>query len=1176
MKIKFVKCTKLFLIIMIMLSGLNFSVFNSYAENVLSNGGFESGNLDDWQVSNPDKFKITNQPENVYEGNYALEINSSTQVWESVMRKVSTQPNHKYEISFFSKGTNNVIFKILNAEGNISLIDKKTNNDPEEWTKYTYEFGTKTNEQVVLYFSDTIGEVYIDNISLEDLGEVPLKQYGVLNGDFETGDLSYWSDIMANNMFSVVDGNGGKVLTCNSPTQDWSVYLTQTIDLRRATEYIIEMDKDGADVYYKLVSTDWAITLAEGTADTQNFQTYASQPFYSSSHEQAILIIYSANGTMYLDNIKLSPFVIESDHSRGVVNATGTETDFSLVDNNATNQTKSLFSYLKEVGKEYLIFGQQNNNTQAIVRKDGIVSDTYHTVGAYAGISGFDVIDIRQDFNGYLDKVKSAHGDGSIITVCDHMPNFSAPSGSGAWTDMTPTIEHIFPGGKDNQAFTNRLDIMADFANQAIDSEGNKIPIIFRPFHENSGMWFWWGVTNTTKDQFVNLWRYTVEYLRDEKGVDNFLYAYSPNGHFASEEEYLSRYPGDAYVDIIGFDIYHDNPSYESNWMNQVKKDSQIAVNIAKDRNKVAAITEIGLRYNGNDGLAVEENAMKDWFTVLHDTLMNDPIAKEIAYMMTWRNHDKDHFWVPYDDGEGDRHEMANDFTKLYNLPDVIFADRIGNVGELMPTVIPKEENLYIMTPTLGEKIAGEYTLRIGFSGKKEQLSGVRVKINNQEYETTLNGLYFEVKIDTNTLEDSNYELVATSLDGTYQVNKMISILNNPENEQKDITIIDNFDTYFGDDSLLNEAYNRNSNGDQNALSLIPSPFSKTRSNEDYALRFNYSVTTGGPGYSGTSKALNYDITSLDAKGISLWFQGDGQEQDILIQLSAPNTFEAHLNEVSTFDKTALTPQFIEIPWSAFRPKGHADEMDFSNIQSYAIYVNGTGVDNSTLIFDDIQFIYEKQVSKTDISQAQVIVPEVIFNGEVQEPEVKVLLDDVELVKGIDYLVSYENNKNAGAAKVTVSGQGKYEGEKSQTFQIMKAKHTIDSPELLEMEYQKNGIYQFNIESTSNTLVYSLLPSSQDNVVTLSEQGKINMINPGKVKIGITAPEESNYEKTTVEVSLVLNTKKKEVVNVLPTKSIPTGDNTNSRNIMMMGLLSVLMFAFMIFYKTEDRKYSGR
>ena len=83
---------------------------------------------------------------------------------------------------------------------------------------------------------------------------------------------------------------------------------------------------------------------------------------------------------------------------------------------------------------------------------------------------------------------------------------------------------------------------------------GEFIPVIFRPFHELNGNWFWWGGKNCTPDELKQLYQFTETYLRDKKNVHNLLYAYNTD-KFSSKEEYL-KVSGDEWVDIIGFDIY--------------------------------------------------------------------------------------------------------------------------------------------------------------------------------------------------------------------------------------------------------------------------------------------------------------------------------------------------------------------------------------------------------------------------------------------------------------------------------------------------------------------------------------------------------------------------------------------------------------------------------------------
>lgn len=52
--------------------------------------------------------------------------------------------------------------------------------------------------------------------------------------------------------------------------------------------------------------------------------------------------------------------------------------------------------------------------------------------------------------------------------------------------------------------------------------EGELIPVIFRPYHEHNGDWFWWGKGVNSEEDYIKLWQFTVEYLRDEKDVPSW------------------------------------------------------------------------------------------------------------------------------------------------------------------------------------------------------------------------------------------------------------------------------------------------------------------------------------------------------------------------------------------------------------------------------------------------------------------------------------------------------------------------------------------------------------------------------------------------------------------------------------------------------------------------------
>ena len=100
--------------------------------------------------------------------------------------------------------------------------------------------------------------------------------------------------------------------------------------------------------------------------------------------------------------------------------------------------------------------------------------------------------------------------------------------------------------------------------------EGTKIPVIFRPWHEHTGSWFWWGQNLCTADQYKALWRMTHDRMH-ARGVKNLLYAYSPGSEPKDSTAYLERYPGDDIIDLVGFDTYQlIGHNIWSNWISRL------------------------------------------------------------------------------------------------------------------------------------------------------------------------------------------------------------------------------------------------------------------------------------------------------------------------------------------------------------------------------------------------------------------------------------------------------------------------------------------------------------------------------------------------------------------------------------------------------------------------------
>ena len=169
---------------------------------------------------------------------------------------------------------------------------------------------------------------------------------------------------------------------------------------------------------------------------------------------------------------------------------------------------------------------------------------------------GWDFFDLEAIRNPEAPRPLSCHVEAAfdrcgVNTFCWHIWN---PATGENLYDTTPAVAAILPGGDKHDAYRRDLDNIAAFAKNLRGKAGQPVPLIFRPFHEHTGSWFWWGQKHCTTNEFVALWLFTVKHLRDQAGVHNFLYAYSPGNAYGRREDYWERYPGDPYVDILGYD----------------------------------------------------------------------------------------------------------------------------------------------------------------------------------------------------------------------------------------------------------------------------------------------------------------------------------------------------------------------------------------------------------------------------------------------------------------------------------------------------------------------------------------------------------------------------------------------------------------------------------------------
>ena len=202
------------------------------------------------------------------------------------------------------------------------------------------------------------------------------------------------------------------------------------------------------------------------------------------------------------------------------------------------------------------------------------------------------------------------------------------------------------------------MERVADFIATLKTEDGKPVPIIFRPWHENNGSWFWWGQKLCSDDEFRGLWNMLQDYL-SRRGLDNLLWSYSPNldGNWTLER-FLQRYPGNDRVTLIGEDAYQWGT--EDDFKSQLKADLDFLSQFAKDNGKLLAMTECGLQ-NMPDST---------WWTRVLKPIMDQ---YPISYFLLWRNYKKEYF------GPAPELSCAEDFKRLYEAKNTLFLKDINN-----------------------------------------------------------------------------------------------------------------------------------------------------------------------------------------------------------------------------------------------------------------------------------------------------------------------------------------------------------------------------------------------------------------------------------------------------------------------------------------------------------------
>lgn len=708
-------------------------------------------------------------------------------------------------------------------------------------------------------------------------------------------------------------------------------------------------------------------------------------------------------GSVYVDNITLCQYSATGDFVRitATPNAAGTQANTSnaptqvrLSDANAGTSATALYAYLMALrANDQVLFGHENdiNKMVSSTAKEGDVKDI---TGSISGVYGIDnlaltgaelgISDAKKALDQAVAYSRQAAKQGAIITLSTHMPNFTnekikvnadgsydftACDFSEAKDTSNNCAEQILPGGAYNDRFTAYLDIIAEYANAL---QKDNIPVLFRPYHENTGSWFWWG-SSTGVETYKSLWRYTQEYLQS-KGVHNMIYVYSPNGPVTGAEEYLTRYPGDEYVDVLAFDYYDDYSTYpatfDDSFFKNLETTCQVVSGLAAEKGKVAAISETGVRAmkkDGSDyeGLLVSGNPIvgHNWYQEVN----NIAAEYDMPYWLVWANFSDTNFYVPYKYNDTYGQELINEFIEFYNSDNSIFGNGTNfydNMGTVEGTTYDTVQG-YLIAPLELATIKGETVFRASVKNAQKVSFVVKNPANGREiaveaeqvtnssireYAATFTA---EMLAEIGQTDTASVSLVA---DG-----KVLATVRNislgKDKDKAAANVIDNFDYYAGSDGLLQSAYTENSAGGCSSSFTLSADH---KADGVYGGALHYQLNTAkSEVWTGQNKTLDdLDLSAYNA--ITMWVDPDGMGQKLVIQLAddSGEEFEVYLSD---FVK-GTEASYVTIPFSAFKGK-KSGTLNTAKVTRFAIWCNsiipeghtGDWKVDSVIYFDGIE-----------------------------------------------------------------------------------------------------------------------------------------------------------------------------------------------------------------------------
>jgi mannan endo-1,4-beta-mannosidase len=306
---------------------------------------------------------------------------------------------------------------------------------------------------------------------------------------------------------------------------------------------------------------------------------------------------------------------------------TGPAVDFNLtetlVNPNSTENTRKLYQFLRDNFRKKIISGVMT--LESFDETNWIKQQT----GKEPALAGIDFMHCNRGYTWYnnntpVNDVTTWYDKNGIPALCWHWRDPSRVTEAFYTSETSFDVSKIFDeNSSEYKTMISDIDYIAGLLKQLSD---NNVPVLWRPLHEASGGWFWWGAKGAGACK--RLWQIMFDRMVNYHQTNNLIWIWTADTH----ETNMDWYPGDEYVDILGVDIYAEKGDFSSQYLvfDKIKTDFE--------GKKMVTLSECGIVLDP-DNL---ENDQAGWsyFMSWYGDFVRDGIYNPLSHWQKVMNHE--------------------------------------------------------------------------------------------------------------------------------------------------------------------------------------------------------------------------------------------------------------------------------------------------------------------------------------------------------------------------------------------------------------------------------------------------------------------------------------------------------------------------------------------------------